>query len=149
MGTQLPNPFPGLRPFRSDEDIGAIHVSQVPERGRPSAPRFPPPMILILILIPILIPTGCCFSAQSKIQNRESKMARHWAPSTFPRYKRVGGPVRSLLPFKVLKALRLHSGGRLCLLPFRLSLQSAIQNPESRICWAKKRGRESLFLGNN
>ncbi len=79
MGTQLPNPFPGLRPFRSDEDIGAIHVSQVLERGCPSAPRFPPPMILILILIliliPILITSGCCFSPQFKIQNRESKMA--------------------------------------------------------------------------
>src|SRR5271157_4549548 len=29
----------------------------------------------------------------------------------FPRYQRAGGPVRSLLPFRVLKALRHHRGG--------------------------------------
>ena len=33
-------------------------------------------------------------------------------PSTLPRYQRVGGPVRSLLPFKVINALRLHRGGQ-------------------------------------
>ncbi len=39
----------------------------------PSAPRFPPPMILILILIPTLFPSGCCFDPQSKIENPKSQ----------------------------------------------------------------------------
>src|SRR5271157_2868957 len=35
----------------------------------------------------------------------------HQGPFTLPRNQRVGGPVRSLLPFRVLNALRLHRSG--------------------------------------
>src|SRR5271157_5831427 len=50
--------------------------------------------------------TGCQDHGTIKLSNMG-----HWGPFTLPRYQSAGGPVRSLLPFRVLNAFRLHRGG--------------------------------------
>jgi len=93
-------------------------------------------LILILILIPILIPQLLLLSF--------AQASGHLAPSTFPRYKKVGGPVPSLLPFRVLNALRLHSGGHL--LPFAFQAVASVCNPKSKIENPKSRVGPAAIL---
>ncbi len=50
--------------------------------------------------------TGCQDHGTIKLSNMG-----HRGPFTLPRYQSAGGPVRSLLPFRVLNAFRLHRGG--------------------------------------
>src|SRR5208283_365431 len=51
--------------------------------------------------------TGCQDHGTIKLSNMG-----HRGPFTLPRYQSAGGPVRSLLPFRVLNAFRLHRGGQ-------------------------------------
>src|SRR5271157_3268722 len=51
--------------------------------------------------------TGCQDHGTIKLSN-----TGHRGPFMLPRYQSAGGPVRSLLPFRVLNAFRLHRGGQ-------------------------------------